>query len=104
MRILSKMARGSQWLISQGTREECGGFEEDQNALWEGLDAALFLRNHLLATTGERIWGLTFTLYPDGKFKIDFDYNKPDGYEETEETISLEEALKGVSISGNSQN
>ena len=52
-------------------------------------DAALFLRDDLLATTGERIWGLTFTLYPDGKFKIDYDYNKPEGYEETDETIKV---------------
>lgn len=104
MQILSKMACGSQWLISQGTREERGGFEEDQNALWDGLDAALFLRDHLLATTGDRIWGLTFTLYPDGKFKIDYDYNKPEGYEETDETISLDEALKGLPNAGNPQN
>lgn len=54
-------------------------------------DAALFLRDDLLATTGDRIWGLTFTLYPDGKFKIEYDYNKPEGYEETDETISGDE-------------
>ncbi|MEO8121767.1 MAG: hypothetical protein ABI606_20895, partial [Rhodoferax sp.] len=52
-------------------------------------DAALYLRDDLLKTTGQRIWGLTFTLYPSGKFKIDYDYNKPEGYEETDETISL---------------
>mgnify|MGYP003395484266 CR=1 FL=1 len=44
--------------------------------------AALFLRDNLLATTGKRIWGLTFTLYPNGKFNIEYDYNKPGGYEE----------------------
>jgi hypothetical protein len=59
-------------------------------------EAVRFLRDDLLATTGDRIWGLTFTLYPDGKFKIEYDYNKPEGYEETDETISLEEALKGL--------
>lgn len=62
--------------------------------------AALFLRDNLLATTGERIWGLTFTLYPDGKFNIEYDYTKPEGYEESDETITLEEALKGLPGSG----
>ena len=62
-------------------------------------DAVLFLRDDLLATTGDRIWGMTFTLYPDGKFKIEYDYNKPEGYEETDETISLDEALLNLPMS-----
>lgn len=61
-------------------------------------EAVLFLRDDLLATTGDRIWGLTFTLYPDGKFKIEYDYNKPEGYEESDETISLDEALQSLPI------
>jgi len=28
-------------------------------------------------------------LHPDGKFSIDYDYNKPEGYEETDETIDV---------------
>lgn len=86
-RVLSKMSSGSQWLIRNGVTDEKGGFEEGTDAMWEGLDAALFLRDDLLATTGQRIWGLTFTLYPDGKFNIEYDYNKPEGYEGTDETI-----------------
>jgi hypothetical protein len=62
-------------------------------------DACIFLRDNLLTTTGERIWGLTFTLYPNGRFNIEYDYNKPEGYEETDETISLDEALKAISDS-----
>ena len=53
--------------------------------------AYLYLRDHLLNLTGDRIWGLTFTLYPDGKFEIEYDYNKPDDYEETDEVITCEE-------------
>lgn len=53
--------------------------------------AVLFLRDDLLRTTGQRIWGLTFTLYPDGKFNIEYDYNKPEGYEETDEVITGDE-------------
>lgn len=44
--------------------------------------ALLFIRNHLLETAGRRIWGLAFTLFPDGKFNIEYDYNKPEDYEE----------------------
>lgn len=59
-------------------------------------DAAIFIRDNLLRSTGERIWGLTFTLYHDGRFNIEYDYNKPEGYEEADETISLSEALGGL--------
>jgi len=89
--ILAKMANGSQWLVSDGNLDEHGGFEDDQAAIWEGLDAALFLRDDLLKTTGHRIWSLTFTLYPNGKFNIEYDYDKPKNYEETDELLSGEE-------------
>lgn len=59
-------------------------------------DAALYLRDDFLRTTGDRIWGLTFTLYPTGKFKIEYDYNKPEGYVETDETISVGDALSSL--------
>lgn len=56
----------------------------------EASRAALFLRNDLLKSTGQRIWGLNFTLFPDGNFKIEYDYDKPEGYEETDETIYVD--------------
>ncbi len=59
--------------------------------------AALFLRDNILATTGQRIWGLTFTLYPDGKFNIEYDYNKPADYEETDEVITGDEINQNLS-------
>ncbi|WP_194866976.1 hypothetical protein [Pseudoalteromonas sp. PPB1] len=40
--------------------------------------AAFFLRDNLLETTGEQIWGLTFTLYPDSSFNIEYTYEKSD--------------------------
>lgn len=55
------------------------------------MDAAFFLRNHIIKSTGNRIWGLTFNLYPDGKFEIEYDYNKPEDYEEMDEVITGEE-------------
>ncbi len=51
-------------------------------------ESVRFLRDDLLRTTGQRIWGLTFTLYPNGKFNIEYDYNKPEGYEESDEVIT----------------
>jgi hypothetical protein len=65
----------------------------------DASDALFFLRDNLLATSGQRIWGLTFTLYPDGKFNIEYDYNKPEDYEETDEVITgdeINESLTGL--------
>jgi hypothetical protein len=68
---------------------------------WDAVDqvnvCALYLRDDLLKTTGQRIWGLTFTLYPDGKFNIDYDYNKPEGYEESDEVITGDEINASLS-------
>lgn len=71
------------------------------------LESAGFLRDHLLHTTGRRIWGLTFTLYPDGKFDTEYDYNKPPHYEEDDEitesseTTPVANLLNGlVNVSG----
>ncbi|VTU37588.1 hypothetical protein H6CHR_05005 [Variovorax sp. PBL-H6] len=100
LRIYTKMVSGSQCLIANGVSDESGGFEKDPNAMWEGLDAAAFLRDDFLRTTGERIWGLTFTLYPDRKFNIEYDYNKPEDYEETDETVNLSQALEDLQKQG----
>lgn len=49
------------------------------------------LKDNMLKLSGDKIWGLTFTLYPDGKFAIEYDYDKPEDYEETDEVITREE-------------
>ena len=100
MGVFDKMAKGSQWLVWNEIVEEKGGFEEKQDAIWNGLDAALYLRDHLLETTGQRIWGLTFTLLPDGKFTIDYDYEKPEDYDDSEDAISLAQAQERLAQSG----
>jgi hypothetical protein len=66
------------------------------DAIFEIEDFALRLRNDLLETTGSRIWSLTFTLYPTGKFNIDYDYNKPDDYEESDEQITGAQANESL--------
>jgi hypothetical protein len=60
--------------------------------------AALYLRDDLLRTTGARIWGLTFTLYPNGKFNLEYDYNKPEGYEETDDIITGDEMNASLNL------
>lgn len=93
--IWNRMTQSSYW-------RKCGDkvVENDRFPSFEiegeASRAALYLRDNLLQTTGQRIWCLTFTLYPDGKFNIEYDYNKPEGYEESDETISLDEALRGL--------
>jgi hypothetical protein len=76
-KIYGKMAQGEQYFEHNAGVHDQGDFEDSPSAIWGGLDAAIYLRDDLLKTTGQRIWGLTFTLYPDGKFNIDYDYNKP---------------------------
>ena len=68
-----------------------GGREVSLTETKQKTSAIRFLRDDLLRTTGQRIWGLTFNLYPDGKFKIEYDYNKPEEYEETNEVITGDE-------------
>lgn len=63
------------------------------NAGWDSkpfhpAEALRFLQANMLESTGQRIWGLVFTLYPDGRFNIEYDYKKPENYEDTDETIS----------------
>ncbi len=50
-----------------------------------------YIRDTMLKNTGHRIWGLVFTLYPDGKFEIEYDYNKPEDYEETDDMMTADE-------------
>lgn len=88
-KIYSKMARSNWYLISAGVKNTKAVGWGDSSI--DSGGAAIFLRDNLLHTTGQRIWGLTFTLFPDGKFKIEYDYNKPDGYEETDEVITGDE-------------
>jgi hypothetical protein len=91
MKVFETMAKGAQSFEYQGLIDATGGFEGASDAIWTGLDAAIFLRDDLLKTTGQRIWGLSFTLYPTGKFNIEYDYDKPEGHEVTDETIMGDE-------------
>lgn len=96
--VLSKMVSCRWWLTNgdQIDRKWNNGQEIFNGA---ACDAAIYLRNDHLRATGKRIWGLTFTLFPDGKFDIEYDYNKPDEYDESDDlepSIPLSEALHGL--------
>lgn len=43
---------------------------------------------------------MMFTLFPTGKFKIEYDYNKPEGYTETDEMITGSEINASLSKLG----
>lgn len=69
-------------------------------AIFDIQKAVLDLRDTLFRTTGQRIWGLTFTLYPSGKFTIEYDYNKPEGYDDSDDPISVAQAKKKLESLG----
>ena len=90
--VLGHMVASRWWLQkADSVDKKWNDGEEGFNS--QACRAAQYLRDCLLKTTKQKIWGLTFTLFPTGKFKIEYDYNKPEGYEETEDTISLSDAV-----------
>lgn len=70
--------------LQQGTTAVTDALDWPDSSIETG-SAALFLRDEHLRTTGKRIWGLTFTLYPDGQYDIAYDYNKPAEYDDSDE-------------------
>ncbi|MEZ7911488.1 MAG: hypothetical protein QMB55_06655 [Propionivibrio sp.] len=97
-RLFHKMVQSSHWCINGGVKDT-RGLDWPDTSIAVG-DAATFLCNHILKTTGQRIYGLTFTLYPNGKFTLDYDYERPADYDDSEDSISLEEALGSLGQTG----
>jgi hypothetical protein len=92
--VFPDYVRGEQWLFNSNDEiDSFGGFEGGSQPMFRGLDAASYLRDEMLRTTGDLIWGIKFTLYPSGKFEIEYDYNKPAEYEDSDEIISIEDAV-----------
>ena len=63
-------------------------------------DLLIELRNIILHSTGNRIWSIVFSLFSDGKFQIEYDYNKPEDYEESDEIISGDEINQSLNKLG----
>lgn len=90
IKVFNKMCKARYWLYKDEEKMQADGsvsLQESRNV----SNAVFTLRKNILGTTGQRIWGLTFNLFPTGKFNIEYDYNKPEGYEETDEVISGDE-------------
>lgn len=86
--VFAQMTQSSYWRVVDGELIENDRFP----ALEVGLQvsaAALFLRDEMKERTGHRLWKIEFTIQPDGNFKIQYDYNKPEDFEETEETVDV---------------
>ncbi len=81
----------STWWMEDDAGGKLKGDLPPEEARRLASESIRFLRENLLATTGNRIWGVDFTLFPDGKFNIEYNYDKPDDYEESDETITGEE-------------
>lgn len=89
-KIFNKMSRSEKTIYSSEKVVE--EYRELSNGiLLSEHDAAMYLKEYIYNLTGDRIWGLTFTLYPDRKFEIEYDYDKPEDYEETDDVITEEE-------------
>lgn len=92
----------SWWLEFNGVRDETGSFPaREASAL--ASEAVRFLCQEVIKTTGHRIWGLEFSLCPDGKFNVEYDYHKPNDLDESDETIGGDEvnvSLNRISSKG----
>lgn len=93
--IFDKMVQ-SGWWRKDGSNIYKAGKDIPDEIGEKATDSIRFLKKHLLSTTGDRIWGLIFTLYPSGKFTIEYDYNFPEDYEESDKTISGDEINKSL--------
>lgn len=70
--------------------------------IWENsAQSVYYIRDKMLQNAGHRIWGLIFTLYPDGKFEIEYDYNKPEDYEESDDIVTEDEINNFLNIHSN---
>lgn len=92
--IYAGMVKSEQWLeINDVIDEKALGWPRSDLSPSEATE---FLRDDLVKKTGDKIWGLTFTLHPNGKFNIEYDYNKPADYEETDDVITGDEINQSI--------
>lgn len=85
-RIIIRSNVGNRMVSSEFTRsldgnEVAGTRPAPFDVEIESTKAALFLRDDLLKTTGDRIWTMTMTIESNGKFDIKYGYEKPEDWE-----------------------
>ncbi len=76
--IFEKMSKSTHWVLIGEKKLQGSGSPSLELRSLES-DATLFLRDNILESTNERIWGFVFKLNKDGKFNIEYNYNKPEG-------------------------
>jgi len=67
------------------------GLTEDIPIGWkifEIQDLLIHLRKIFFEATGQRIWGFRLVFFKDGKFTVQFDYEKPANFDEADDLIS----------------
>ena len=88
--VFNQMIAIERWFVFKNQEFWLGNEIPDE--IWDNSSKSVYyIRDKMLENTGHRIWGLLFTLYPDGRFEIEYDYNKPDDYEESDDVISGDE-------------
>lgn len=84
--VYNQMISIEKWFIFENQEFWLGNEIPDE--IWDNSSKSVYyIKDKMLEKTGHRIWGLIFTLYPNGKFEIEYDYNKPEDYEESDDII-----------------
>ena len=78
--IYEKMSKTTHWVLV-GEKKLQGSGSPSFELRDQESDATLFLRDNILESSNGRIWGFVFKLNRDGQFNIEYNYNKPDGFE-----------------------
>ena len=97
--IIEGMTQSTYWRKFENTSYENEQFP-NLAAATSASQAILFLRTEMRRTTGHQIWGLSFTIHPDGKFNLDYNYEKPEGYEESNSIISIDDVTSRLANLG----
>lgn len=79
IKIYEKMASFIYWCY-EGDKKIQGNGSVPIDMKARIIDAVLFIRDDLIETTGDRIWGMEFSLTNEGKFNIEYSYTKPNGF------------------------
>ncbi|MDD5358717.1 MAG: hypothetical protein PHI79_03380 [Sulfurovaceae bacterium] len=95
--IINRAGGPTKYILSFNGADDDEYYEIPTEIVRKTFNALESLRDQILAETGKRIWGLTFTLYPDGRHEIEYDYNVPEGFNEQGEYIGEECANEAVS-------
>ncbi|MFO1369045.1 MAG: hypothetical protein U1F46_08615 [Marinagarivorans sp.] len=85
--VYNRSTRSIYWAVTGDERVRTSVAPSDA-ASSRAFEAALFLRDDLLKTTGHLCYGFTFTLFKDGQFDIQYRYDNP--YKDIEEQMAAE--------------